>query len=59
MGKAQRAHQSPSVPMGTGFHPLPILPKNQIKLESWPGKLARWVLSNWNPIDNLVNNLTI
>jgi hypothetical protein len=28
MGKAKRAHQSQSVPMGTGFRPLPIIPKN-------------------------------
>jgi hypothetical protein len=28
MGKVQRAHQSQRVPMGTGFRPLPILPKN-------------------------------
>jgi hypothetical protein len=27
MSKAQRAHQSQSVPMGTGFRPLPSLPE--------------------------------
>jgi hypothetical protein len=42
MGKAQRAHQGQNVPMGKGFRPLPILPKNPIRLESWPGKLARF-----------------
>jgi hypothetical protein len=42
MGKAQRAHQSQSVPMGTGFRPLPILPQDPIQLESWPGKLAQF-----------------
>jgi hypothetical protein len=30
MGKAQRAHQSQSVPMGKGRKPVLILPKNPV-----------------------------
>jgi hypothetical protein len=33
--------------MGTGFRPLPILPKNPLRLESWPGKLARFRRVPW------------
>jgi hypothetical protein len=34
MGTLCFAHQSQSVLMGTSFPPLPILPKNSIRLES-------------------------